>query len=153
MAFAGKLGGLMRQSLLQNTVSNGQVQATTMLNAIRCMSTKLFVGGLSFGTDDQQLKEAFSSFGDVTEARVITDRDTGRSRGFGFVSYTDEESANSALSSMDGQDLGGRNIRVSVANDRPRTYGGGGGNFGGGGGGGNYGGGDRGYGGGNDASY
>ncbi|KAF5193435.1 Glycine-rich rna-binding protein 2 protein [Thalictrum thalictroides] len=151
MAFAGKLGGLMRQSLLQNTVSNGQVQATTMLNAIRCMSTKLFVGGLSFGTDDQQLKEAFSSFGDVTEARVITDRDSGRSRGFGFVSYNDEESANSALSAMDGQDVGGRNIRVSIANDRPRGggYGGGGGGYGGGGGGGGgYGSGDRSYGGG-----
>ncbi|KAI3985089.1 hypothetical protein MKX01_027175 [Papaver californicum] len=101
-----------------------------MYNAVRCMSggmsgrSKLFVGGLSYNTDDQQLKEAFDSFGEVTDARVIMDRDTGRSRGFGFVSYTSEENASQALSSMDGQDLGGRSIRVSYANERPPRTGG-----------------------------
>lgn len=106
----------MKQSLSQNSVS--------MLNAVRCMSSKLFVGGLSFQTDDQSLKEAFSGFGEVTEARVITDRDSGRSRGFGFVNYSSDESAKEALSAMDGQELNGRNIRVSLANERPRGGGG-----------------------------
>ncbi|KAF2288916.1 hypothetical protein GH714_023275 [Hevea brasiliensis] len=88
-------------------------------------STKLFVGGLSFGTNDESLKDAFSGFGDVVSARVITDRDSGRSRGFGFVDYSSVESASSALSAMDGQELHGRNIRVSYAQERPsgpRTF-------------------------------
>ncbi|XVF65322.1 hypothetical protein PTKIN_Ptkin09bG0238600 [Pterospermum kingtungense] len=125
MAFSSKLGSLLRQ--------NGQMPMTSVLSSIRCMSTaskKLFIGGLSYGTDDQSLKEAFAAFGDVTEARVITDRDTGRSRGFGFVNFSDDESASSALSAMDGQELNGRNIRVSYATERssgPRSSGGGGG--------------------------
>ncbi|KAF8402149.1 hypothetical protein HHK36_013101 [Tetracentron sinense] len=102
MAFCSRFGSLIRQSLSQNNALIGQVPMTSTLNAIRCMSSKLFVGGLSYGTDDQSLKDAFSSFGDVTEARVISDRETGRSRGFGFVSFTCDESASSALS-MDGQ--------------------------------------------------
>ncbi|KAH7510905.1 hypothetical protein ACOSP7_006406 [Xanthoceras sorbifolium] len=127
MAFCSKLGMLVKQS--------GQVPMASMLNSIRCMSSKLFVGGLSYSTDDQSLREAFAGFGDVTEARIITDRDTGRSRGFGFVNFSSEDSANSALSSMDGQELNGRNIRVSFANERtsaPRSFGsGGGGGYGG----------------------
>ncbi|KAJ8774376.1 hypothetical protein K2173_011625 [Erythroxylum novogranatense] len=116
MAFYNKLGSLVRHSFSQN----GKPPMSSMLNSIRCMSSsKLFIGGLSFGTDDQSLKDAFSSFGDVVDARVILDRDTGRSRGFGFVSFTSSESANSAMSAMDGQELHGRNIRVSYANERP----------------------------------
>ncbi|KAJ7979181.1 putative Glycine-rich RNA-binding protein [Quillaja saponaria] len=126
MSFCGKIGTLLRQSAAQN----GQVPMTSMLNSIRCMSSsKLFVGGLSFGVDDQSLKDAFASFGDVVEARVITDRDTGRSRGFGFVNFSSDTSASTALSAMDGQDLNGRSIRVSYATDRPsgpRGFGGGG---------------------------
>ncbi|XP_042483509.1 glycine-rich RNA-binding protein 2, mitochondrial-like [Macadamia integrifolia] len=118
MAMSSKFGSLLRQSMSPNITSNGETAVTSMLNVVRCISTKLFIGGLSYGTDDQSLKEAFSSFGDVTEAKVILDRDTGRSRGFGFVSFADGESANSALS-MDGQELNGRNIRVNIANDRP----------------------------------
>ncbi|XVE81258.1 hypothetical protein DITRI_Ditri15bG0049200 [Diplodiscus trichospermus] len=125
MAFSSKFGSLLRQ--------NGQIPTTFVLNSIRCMSTaskKLFIGGLSYGTDDQSLREAFSGFGDVTEARIITDRDTGRSRGFGFVNFADDESASNALSAMDGQELNGRNIRVSYATERPsgpRSFGGNGG--------------------------
>ncbi|KAL0382802.1 UNVERIFIED_CONTAM: Glycine-rich RNA-binding protein 2, mitochondrial [Sesamum calycinum] len=78
-----------------------------MLNAIRPHVDKAFVGGLSYGTDDQSLRDAFSSFGDVVDARVITDRDSGRSRGFGFVNFSSDESASSALSAMDGQDDNG----------------------------------------------
>ncbi|KAL3724547.1 hypothetical protein ACJRO7_029684 [Eucalyptus globulus] len=131
MAFYNKVGNLLKQSLSQNGPAS-------MLNSIRFMGSqsKLFVGGLSYGTDDHSLKDAFSSFGEVVEARVITDRDSGRSRGFGFVSFSSDESASSAVSAMDGQDLQGRNIRVSYATERPsgnRGFGGGGG-----GGGGNY---------------
>lgn len=125
MALSSKLGSLLRQ--------NGQIPMTSVLNSIRFMSTsanKLFIGGLSYGTDDQSLKEAFSGFGEVTDARIIVDRETGRSRGFGFVNFVDNDSASSALSAMDGQELNGRNIRVSYANERPggpRSFGGNGG--------------------------
>jgi len=113
---------------LRHSVSqNGQASITSMLNSVRYMSSsKLFIGGLSYSTDDQTLKDAFSGFGDVVEARVITDRETGRSRGFGFINYSSNESATSALA-MDGQELNGRSIRVSYANDRPsapRSFGG-----------------------------
>ncbi|CAL5337158.1 unnamed protein product [Camellia sinensis] len=137
MAFPNRFGSLMRQTISQSSISNGQVSMASMLNAIRCMSSsKLFIGGLSFGTDDQSLREAFSGFGDVVDAKVITDRDTGKSRGFGFVNFSSDESAGSAMSAMDGQPLNGRNIRVSYANDRPsapRSNYGGGGGYGGGG--------------------
>ncbi|KAG8078865.1 hypothetical protein GUJ93_ZPchr0007g3266 [Zizania palustris] len=118
-----------------------------MFNAARLFSSKLFVGGLSWGTDDQSLRDAFASFGEVTEARVITDRETGRSRGFGFVNFSNDDDAKNAVEGMDGKELQGRSVRVNFANDRPsgnRGFGGGGG-YGGGGGG--YGGGGGGYGG------
>ncbi|KAI7728471.1 hypothetical protein M8C21_027757, partial [Ambrosia artemisiifolia] len=102
MAFYNKIGSLMRQSISQNCVSNGQVTGPSMFNAVRCMSSKLFIGGLSYQTDDHSLKEAFSGFGDVTEARVVTDRESGRSRGFGFVNYTSDDSAIEAMKAMDG---------------------------------------------------
>lgn len=102
------------------------------------MSNKLFVGGLSWDTNDEGLRTAFSQFGVVTEAKVVMDRDTGRSRGFGFVTMDDAESAKTAMREMDGADLDGRAIRVNEANERPggRGRGGGGGGFRGGGGGG-----------------
>ncbi|KAL1319980.1 hypothetical protein HN51_064742 [Arachis hypogaea] len=136
MALCNKLGNFLRQS----ASGSGLAPAPSMLNYIRCMSSnRLFIGGLSYGVDDQSLRDAFSGFGDVVDAKVVTDRDTGRSRGFGFVNFSSDESASSALSGMDGQDLNGRVIRVSYANDRPTGPRGGGGGFGGGGGG--YGGG------------
>lgn len=69
---------------------------------IKCMVLAFGIAGLSYNVDDQSLRDAFTTYGDVVEARVITDRETGRSRGFGFVNFTSEESATSALS-MDGQ--------------------------------------------------
>ena len=105
------------------------------------MSKKLFVGSLSWNTDDHGLQEAFAAFGEVTEAKVITDRETGRSRGFGFVTFADESVVSAAMSKMDGSELDGRTIRVNEANERPPRGGGGGG--GGGRGGGYGGGGDR----------
>jgi RNA recognition motif-containing protein len=93
------------------------------------MSKKLFVGSLSWDTNDHGLREAFAQFGEVTEAKVITDRDSGRSRGFGFVTFADEDAAEKAKSAMNETQLDGRTIRVDVANERTRDRGGyGGGN-------------------------
>jgi len=108
------------------------------------MSNKLFVGGLSWDTNDEGLRDAFSRYGDVLEAKVITDRDTGRSRGFGFVTLADAKVAQAAALEMDGSMLDGRSIRVNEAQDRQRSGGGGGGGAGRGpGGGGGRGGRDR----------
>ncbi|TVQ93908.1 MAG: RNA-binding protein, partial [Deltaproteobacteria bacterium] len=107
------------------------------------MGNKLFVGGLAWATDDEGLNRAFSRFGEVTEAKVITDRDTGRSRGFGFVTFNEEADASSAMTALDGTELDGRTIRVNEAQERRRGGGGGGGGrggYGGGGGGGRGGG-------------
>lgn len=91
------------------------------------MSNKLFVGGLAWATDDNRLREAFEAHGEVTDAKVINDRDTGRSRGFGFVTFADANSAHAAMEAMNGADLDGRSLRVNEANERPRGGGGGGG--------------------------
>ncbi|XP_073274120.1 glycine-rich RNA-binding protein-like [Primulina huaijiensis] len=131
---------------------------------------RCFVGGLAWATTDQSLEQAFSQFGDVIESKVVNDRETGRSRGFGFVTFKDEQSMRDAIEGMNGQDLDGRNITVNEAQSRgsgggggggggggfrgPRRDGGGGygrregGGYGGGGGGGYGGSRDRGYGGG-----
>jgi len=84
------------------------------------MSNKLFVGGLSWDTDDHGLRAAFETHGTVTEAKVITDRDSGRSRGFGFVTYADAADAKTAMDARDGTDLDGRTIRVNEAENKPR---------------------------------
>ena len=92
------------------------------------MAKKLFVGGLSWGMTDADLLKAFEPFGEITEAKVITDRDTGRSRGFGFVTFSQDEDAKTAISKMNGTSLDGRNITVNEAQERsPREGGRGGG--------------------------
>ena len=95
-------------------------------------ANKLFVGGLAWATDSDGLKSAFSEYGEVVEAKVITDRDTGRSRGFGFVTFSDDGEAKAALA-LNETDLDGRTIRVDIAtdkrNDGPRGGGGGGRRF------------------------
>ena len=85
------------------------------------MSRKLFVGGLSWSTTDTRLRQAFEKYGEVAEAVVISDRDTGRSRGFGFVTYKDATSAKAALGEMNGASLDGREIRVDSAQDKRKS--------------------------------
>lgn len=109
------------------------------------MVKKLFVGGLSWGTNDDGLRQAFERFGNIEEARVISDRETGRSRGFGFVTFSDEEGARQAIAEMDGKELDGRSIKVNEAEEKPRSRGGFGGGGGGGGGRGGFGGGRGGH--------
>lgn len=108
------------------------------------MSKKLFVGGLSWGTTDDGLHSAFAQFGDIVEAKVITDRETGRSRGFGFVTFANDDGATKAITEMDGTELDGRTIKVNEAEDKPARSGGGRGGYGGGRGGRGGGGGGRG---------
>jgi RNA recognition motif-containing protein len=84
------------------------------------MSTNLFVGNLPFTTSSPDLEELFGRFGSVSRAQVITDRDTGRSRGFGFVEMDSEEEAQAAIDSLDGSDFSGRQIKVNVARERSR---------------------------------
>lgn len=95
------------------------------------MATKLFVGSLSWNTTDDQLKAAFEAAGTVVSANVITDRDSGRSKGFGFVEMSSEEEAKAAVDKLNNTELDGRTIAVSEARpreERPRnSYGGGGG--------------------------
>lgn len=107
------------------------------------MSTKLYVGNLSFGVTSEDLQDHFAQAGTVESAKVVEDRDTGRSRGFGFVEMASAEEAQTAIEQFNGQDFDGRSLVVNEA--RPREEGGGGGGRGGRGGGG---GGRGGYGGG-----
>jgi RNA recognition motif-containing protein len=101
------------------------------------MAKKLFVGGLSWDTTDDGLRQAFASYGEITEAKIITDRDTGRSRGFGFVTFAQDDAAKTAISKMDGTSLDGKTIKVNEAQEKsPRGGGRSGGGFGGGRGGG-----------------
>lgn len=95
------------------------------------MSKKLFVGGLAWATTAEGLQSAFEKFGPVREAKVIMDRDTGRSRGFGFVTYDSNDDGDKAMQEMDGAELDGRRIRVNEAEERQRGGGGGGGGRGG----------------------
>lgn len=100
------------------------------------MSQKLYVGNLSFGMTEDALAEVFAEYGTVNFAQIVTDRETGRSRGFAFVEMDGADAAQAAIKALDGQMLDGRNLTVNVA--RPRESGGGGGGGGrrGGGGGG-----------------
>jgi cold-inducible RNA-binding protein len=95
------------------------------------MSKKLFVGGLSWGTADAGLREAFEKYGTVLDAKVISDRETGRSRGFGFVTFEDDAAADRAVAEMNGREIDGRTVRVNEAQDKPRPNGAGGGGGGG----------------------
>jgi cold-inducible RNA-binding protein len=88
------------------------------------VSKKLFVGSLSWNTTDEGLRRAFEKFGEVLEAKVIKDRETDRSRGFGFVSFANPKDAMDAMAAMDGQELDGRTIKVNEAQERERTGGG-----------------------------
>jgi len=91
------------------------------------MAKKLFVGGLSWDTTDEDLRKAFASHGEITEAKVITERDSGRSRGFGFVTFAQDEDAKTAVSKMHGTSLDGRTITVNEAQERSPREGGRGG--------------------------
>ena len=122
------------------------------------MAKKLYVGNLSYQVDSSELEQLFGQHGQVLSAQVINDRDTGRSKGFGFVEMANDNEAEAAIQALNGQEHGGRALTVNEARPREDRGGGGGGGYGGGGGGrrgggggyggGGGGGGGRGYGGG-----
>ncbi|XP_062215000.1 glycine-rich RNA-binding protein 2-like [Phragmites australis] len=120
---------------------------------------RCFVGGLAWATDDQSLQQAFAPYGEVIDSKIINDRETGRSRGFGFVTFSSEQSMLDAIEAMNGKELDGRNITVNQAQSRGGGGGGGGyggrreGGYGGGGGGGYGGRREGGYGGGGGGGY
>ncbi len=90
------------------------------------MGKKLYVGNLSFGVDSRQLEDWFTAHGTVDSAQVIMDRDTGRSKGFGFVEMGSDEEARAAIADLDGKELEGRNLKVDEARPREDRSGGGG---------------------------
>lgn len=100
----------------------------------KSMGKKLYVGNLPYSIDDSTLESHFAAVGKVESARVITDRDTGRSKGFGFVEMSSDDEATKAIESLNGQALGGRAVTVSEARPQAPREGGGGGRGGGGGG-------------------
>ncbi len=104
---------------------------------VQTMSTKLFVGNLDFKVTENDLQDAFAAYGTVVEANLVTDRTTGRPRGFAFVTMSSPEEAQKAIDGLNGKELGGRALNVNIARPREERSGGGGG-----------GGGRRGYGGG-----
>ncbi|HKP47867.1 MAG TPA: RNA-binding protein [Pyrinomonadaceae bacterium] len=112
------------------------------------MTMKLYVGNLAFQTDSQQLQELFAQAGTVQSASIVEDRDTGRSRGFGFVEMSSAEEGAAAIAQFNGKEFNGRNLNVNEAKPRENRSFGGGGNRGGG----NRGGGNRDFGGRNDRS-
>jgi cold-inducible RNA-binding protein len=107
---------------------------------------KIYVGNMSFQTSEDGLRNLFTEFGEVTEVSIVTDRETGRPRGFGFVTMADGTQAQAAIDALNGKDFDGRSLNVNEARPKPAGGGGGGGRGGfggGGGGGGGYGGGNR----------
>ncbi|CAO2826860.1 unnamed protein product [Amaranthus hypochondriacus] len=156
MTFFSKVGNILKQHMGKQITPQFASTNLSVYQAFRCMSSsRLFVRGLPYAVDDTSLREAFSPYGEVIEARVIIDREQMKSRGFGFITFASSEEASSAIQALDGQDLQGRRVRVNYANERPPRQGGyGGGGYGGGyggaqnyGSGGGYGGGQN-YGGG-----
>ena len=99
------------------------------------MGKNIYVGNMSFDTTQDALRELFQAHGEVTSVNIITDRDTGRPRGFGFVEMATDEAASAAIGALDGQEVDGRTLKVNEAKPRaPRSGGRGGGSRGGGGG-------------------
>ncbi len=92
----------------------------------------IYVGNLTFSMTEEELRSAFASHGEVSTARIITDRETGRSRGFGFVEMPDDTEAEAAIQAMSGKDVDGRELTVNEAKPRENRGGGGGGGYGGG---------------------
>lgn len=84
------------------------------------MAKKIYVGNISFNTSEDDLRNVFGTYGDVVSVNIITDRETGRSKGFGFVELSSDDDANAAIASLNGKEVDGRQLRVNEAQDRPK---------------------------------
>jgi RNA recognition motif-containing protein len=126
--------GLVFRSHFELSITHQSVESLLRASA---MAKRLYVGNLKYSVTSEQLQELFEQFGTVISAQVLSDRDTGRSRGFGFVEMANDDEAQAAIEALDSRDHDGRRLTVNEA--RPRTPGGGGGGGGYRGGGGGYG--------------
>uniref|UniRef100_A0A0A0LTH6 Glycine-rich RNA-binding protein n=2 Tax=Cucumis sativus TaxID=3659 RepID=A0A0A0LTH6_CUCSA len=125
MAFLSRVGKIFSQSSASGIGSHLQPSKLSIFRTLRFVSgSKVFVGGLSYNSDDLTLRVAFSKYGEVVEARVVMDPDTGRCKGFGFVTFSAKEEASSAIKALDGKDLGGRRIRCNYAVEKVARGGG-----------------------------
>lgn len=115
-----------RVRLLPAVITSRHFQLSRETKEKRTLGNRLFIGGLSWDTDDAGLRAAFEGFGALDDVKVITDRETGRSRGFGFVTFVDSGDAAKAMEQMDGSMLDGRTLKVNEAMERERGGGGGG---------------------------
>lgn len=114
---------LTRGTPFVNEIQVGRSEELVKRREYKYMSVNLFIGSLAYATTDDSLKAFFETIGEVTSARVVTDRETGRSRGFGFVEFADEANNQTAVDQLNGKELDGRAINVSLARpkeDRPR---------------------------------
>lgn len=91
-----------------------------MFNGVRVPCMNIYVGNLSYGMSEGDLRQAFSAFGEVSSVKILMDRDTGRSRGFGFVEMPNSGEANTAIAQLNGKDVGGRPLRINEARPRER---------------------------------
>ncbi|CAH9088160.1 unnamed protein product [Cuscuta europaea] len=125
MAFFSHARNILKQAAIKHQISHEiSSSKSSVFQILRFMSSsKVFVGGISWNTNDASLQDNFGQYGRVVEARVITDRETGRSRGFGFVTFENAEEASAAIQALDGRLLDGRTIRVNYANDRSQGFG------------------------------
>jgi len=124
MEFLKHVGGLARCSLLRHHLTHQSYNGAPALPLLHVTtrglaSSKLFVGGLAWHADEKTIKDAFSTYGDVSEGRIMYDRDYGRSRGVGFIHFSNESSAEDAKNGMDGKELLGRPLRIDYAIDKP----------------------------------
>tara|TARA_Y100000385_G_C13080568_1_gene633670 strand:+ start:929 stop:1288 length:360 start_codon:yes stop_codon:yes gene_type:complete len=112
------VGGSADELLVQVSVRNpnfGNALRIDEVCTLNNMNSKLYIGNLSFNTTEDGLRDAFGQFGDITDVYVAMDRETGRPRGFAFITYSNADEASAAISAMDGQDLDGRNLKVNEA--------------------------------------
>ncbi len=138
----------MTLPVASNPITGIRVEDSSCNNQTHIMGSKLYVGNLSFKTTEADLKSLFAAAGTVSEAALVTDRETGNSRGFAFVTMSSDAEAQAAISQFSGKEIDGRSLTVNEARPREEGGGGGGGRRFGGGGGGGGGGGSRGGGGG-----
>ncbi|XP_057511474.1 glycine-rich RNA-binding protein 3, mitochondrial-like [Actinidia eriantha] len=125
MAFVSRIGNMLKQAVSKQVNLELSASNSSLYQAIRCMSSsKLFVGGIPYATDENGLSEAFSRYGEVVDARIVMDRDSGRPRDFGFVAYTSIDEASSAIQALDGQDFHDRMLKVDYAVEKSRGFGG-----------------------------